>query len=105
MSDLGFTVIEYLIWVVLAIGLVVLLFVCLALGLAVFSAVNPLASKLKLISTAKKPRLPEPNRLRPIRFHSHRQPESSGVGNTPSESLAGRMEPPEVSSLPMRKAS
>ncbi|HZT69596.1 MAG TPA: hypothetical protein VFC10_07590 [Terriglobia bacterium] len=104
MSELGFTVFEYLIWVALAIGLVVILFVCLALGVALSSAVSPLASKWRLVSTARKSRLAEPNRVRPIQFNSLRRSEPSADEYAARRSLADQTDAPEAS-LSMRKAS
>lgn len=105
MHSIGFTIFEYLIWVAVAIGLVVVLFICLALGVAVSSAVNPLAAKWKLLSSAKKPQSPEPDRVLPIQINSRRKPEASIEKKTEEEPLAEELEPQEVSPVSTRRAS
>jgi len=104
MSGVDYTIFEYLVWIAVALALIIVLFACLAIAVAISSAVNPMAAKWKLITDVKPHQVPEPVPVRPIRSFSLRCPEFLQARKAGRKPLVGKIQPPESSSAPKRQA-
>lgn len=104
MRDVVYITLEYLAWIAVALVAGIVLYVCLAIGLAISSWVNPLAQKWKLISKAKRSSEPEPVPVSSVRSFLLHAPKRFHKERAESKPVVNKVQAPESSEDLKRRA-